>query len=133
MERVDWDKFDVATVTPELVAELEGEIGPFILSLAKSEFFAGVVQRNMLGYPVATVEDIWHDEQLEARDFWQQIPSPWGGDPIPFPGTLALFDGIRPTIRRGAPRLGEHNLEIYSGELGLTSAEIAALRGAGAI
>jgi formyl-CoA transferase len=52
---------------------------------------------------------------------------------MPFPGSFALFDGARPSIRRRAPRIGEHNAEIYGGELGLSAAELTALRGAGAI
>ena len=43
-----------------------------------------------------------------------------------------LFDGQRPPIRRAAPRLGEHNLEVY-GELGLSPAEVVSLRAAGVV
>jgi crotonobetainyl-CoA:carnitine CoA-transferase CaiB-like acyl-CoA transferase len=135
IRKFDWDSFDVATASRETVAELEAAIGPFLLGLTRREFFKGVVERNMLGYPAATVEDIWRDEQLAARGFWQQVEVPWGraGETLPFPGSFALFDGERPAIRRPAPRLGEHNAEIYGGELGLTAEDLAALRGAGVI
>jgi crotonobetainyl-CoA:carnitine CoA-transferase CaiB-like acyl-CoA transferase len=132
LARVDWDSFDVATATKELIDELESAMGPFLLTLTREEFFKGMVARKMLGYPVATVEDIRKDEQLAARDFWQRVPTPWGGEPIAFPGSFALFDGARPGIRRTAPTLGEHNVEVYA-ELGLTPDELIALRGAGAI
>lgn len=130
----DWDRFDVATATPETVAELEAAIGPFLLSLTKAEFFDGVVQRNMLGYSVATAEDIWHDQQLAARGFWQETAPPWGEAAVslPFPGSFGLIDGVRPPIRRPAPSIGEHNAEVY-GELGLTSDDLAALREAEAV
>lgn len=132
LERVDWDSFDVATATKELVHDLEAAMGPFLLTLSREEFFQGMVARKMLGYPVATVEDIRKDEQLAARDMWQQVPTPWDGQPVTFPATFALFDGARPPIRRTAPRLGEHNAEVYA-DLGLTPFELTALRGAGAI
>ncbi|MDE3076315.1 MAG: CoA transferase [Chloroflexota bacterium] len=132
LKRVDWDSFDIATVTPAQAQAIEAEIGPFLLGLSREEFFKGVVARNMLGYPVATVEDIRKDEQLAARDFWQQVDLPWGGG-ADFPGSFGLFAGRRPPIRRTAPRLGEHNLEVYVDELGLTAAELTTLRGAGAI
>jgi crotonobetainyl-CoA:carnitine CoA-transferase CaiB-like acyl-CoA transferase len=134
LRRLDWDQFDVATVPPDTVRDLEAAIGPFLLGLTRAEFFAGVVERNMLGYPVATVEDIRSDKQLAARSFWQEVEAPWAdGGSLPFPGSFAFLDGVRPSIRRTAPRLGEHNAEIYGGELGLTADELVALRGAGVL
>lgn len=46
--------------------------------------------------------------------------------------TAARFEGTPPDIRRGAPRLGEHNTEILS-ELGFSVDEIAELRNCGAV
>jgi crotonobetainyl-CoA:carnitine CoA-transferase CaiB-like acyl-CoA transferase len=112
IKNTDWEAFDVTTVTPAQVAELEEAIGPFLLKLTRQEFFQGVIARNMLGYPVATVEDIWKDEQLQARDFWQKLATPWGGPEVTFPRSFALFDGQRPPIRRTAPKLGEHTAEV---------------------
>ncbi len=133
MKKVDWDSFEVTTATPELVRALEESVGPFLLKLTRQEFFRGVVARNMLGYPVATVEDIWQDEQLVTRGFHQEVSVPWSGETLPFPGSFALFDGCRPALRRTAPRLGEHNTEIYCGELGLKLDELVALHEAGVI
>jgi crotonobetainyl-CoA:carnitine CoA-transferase CaiB-like acyl-CoA transferase len=134
LRQFDWDRFDVATVTPDTVDELERAIAPFLLSLTRREFFEGVVQRNMLGYSVATTDDISRDEQLEVRDFWEEVVAPWGqdGETLRFPGSFALFDGRRPPIRRGAPSVGEHNVEVY-GEIGLSSEDLVALRGAGVL
>ncbi len=132
LKQIDWDAFDVATVEPETARAVEAAIEPFFAQLTKAEFFAEVVKRNMLGYPVATVEDIAADEQLQARDFWREIPTPWGHGTVRMPGSFALFDGARPSLRRTAPRVGEHNAEVY-GELGLGAAELASLREAGVI
>jgi benzylsuccinate CoA-transferase BbsE subunit len=133
LKQIDWDEFDVATASPELVASIEEAIGPFFLTLTKDEFFRGVGERNMLGYPVATVADIDRDEQLAARSFWSTLTPPWGGEPIPFPGSFAVFDGERLPAPRSAPRLGEHNLEVYRDELGLSPDDVTALRSAGVL
>jgi crotonobetainyl-CoA:carnitine CoA-transferase CaiB-like acyl-CoA transferase len=132
LHSVDWDTFDVATASPELVERIEAAVAPFFARLTKAEFFHEVSARGMLGYPVSTVEDVAADEQLAARDFWQTIPTPWG-EPLRAPGSFGLFDGQRPRLRRAAPGLGEHNVEVYCGELGLQADELAALRAAGVV
>jgi crotonobetainyl-CoA:carnitine CoA-transferase CaiB-like acyl-CoA transferase len=129
---IDWDRFDNTTLTQSQVDELEAAIGPFLLSLTKAEFFSEVVKRKMLGYPVGDASDSLADPQLGARDFWQtQVPVD-GLPALPFPGGFALFDGERPTVRRPAPQIGQHNAELY-GELGIGADELARLRAGGTI
>jgi formyl-CoA transferase len=96
------------------------------------------MKREILGYPVATVEDIYGDEQLLAREFWHQANDPDSGDPdsgvnLKHPGGFAIFNGERLQIRQLAPRLGQHNREVYENDLGLSSPEIAQLQTEGVI
>jgi crotonobetainyl-CoA:carnitine CoA-transferase CaiB-like acyl-CoA transferase len=107
---IDWDTFDNRTLSQADVDALESEVGAFLAQLSKREFFAGVIARNMLGYPVADAADIYADEQLKARAFWQDVAI--DGTTLTFPGGFALFDGERPRIRRGPPRLGEHQKDV---------------------
>ncbi len=107
---IDWDRFDNRTLTQSDVDALEAEVATFLATLTRREFFAGVVERNMLGYPVADASDVYADAQLRARDFWQDTPI--DGASLPFPGGFALFDGVRPRVRRAPPRLGEHDAEV---------------------
>jgi benzylsuccinate CoA-transferase BbsE subunit len=129
---IDWDRFDNTTLTQAQVDELEAAIAPFLRSLTKAEFFTEVVKRKMLGYPVGDASDSLADPQLEARDFWRTVVPAEGLAPLPFPGGFALFDGERPAVRRPAPRVGEHNSEIY-GEAGLDADALAQLRATGAV
>jgi crotonobetainyl-CoA:carnitine CoA-transferase CaiB-like acyl-CoA transferase len=112
LRAIDWDRFDNTTLRQDEVEALESAVAPFFERLTKREFFDGVVARNMLGYPVSTVEDVEADPQLAARGFWQEVDVPEAGRSVAFPGGFALFDGDRPRIRRPAPRLGEHNAEV---------------------
>jgi benzylsuccinate CoA-transferase BbsE subunit len=132
LRELDWDRFDVATASQDLVEEIEAAIAPFFLRLSKAEFFSGVLARNMLGYPLSTVDDMAADEQLASRGFWQPIAAPWDGE-VCAPGSFALFDGQRPPLRRAAPHVGEHNVAIYQTELGFRADEVAALCSAGVI
>ena len=129
---IDWSSFDNTTLTQAQVDALETATAPFLRTLTKAEFYAAVVQRKMLGYPVGDASDPLADPQLAARDFWRTITPTEGLPPIAFPGGFALFDGERPEVTRPAPRPGQHNAEIY-GELGLSAAELARLREAGAV
>ena len=107
---IDWETFDNRTLSQADVDALESEVGAFLATLTKREFFDGVIARNMLGYPVADAAGIYADEQLRARAFWQDVAI--DGTTLVFPGGFALFDGERPRIRRAPPRLGEHQDEI---------------------
>src|SRR5207245_8382624 len=79
------------------VDRLEASVAKFLRGLTKREFFAGVIARNILGYPVSDARDIFADEQLKARGFWGSLDV--GGRAVASPGSFALFDGSRPTVR----------------------------------
>ena len=129
---IDWERFDNSTLSQAQVDALETAIAPFLRSLTKAEFFEGVVKRKMLGYPVGDASDSLADPQLRARNFWRTFSPAEGLPPLPFPGGFALFDGERPGVRRPAPGVGEHNVEIYA-EAGVDPDELARLRGAGVV
>jgi crotonobetainyl-CoA:carnitine CoA-transferase CaiB-like acyl-CoA transferase len=132
LKQVDWSRFEVTNLTQAEVDRLEAPIGEFFLTLTKQEFLQGVIQRQMLGYPVSTVQDIYNDPQLAARQFWQAITEPVSGQTLQYPGGFAIVNGLRLTIRRPAPQIGQHNQEVY-GELGLSSSDLARLQAVGAI
>jgi crotonobetainyl-CoA:carnitine CoA-transferase CaiB-like acyl-CoA transferase len=132
LRELDWDAFDVATCSQEVVEQIEAAVAPFFLSLSKTEFFDGVTARKMLGYPLSTVADLVADEQLASRRFWRPIATQWV-DELCAPGAFALFDGERPPLRHAAPRPGEHNLEVLGDELGLGVDGVATLRSSGVV
>ena len=81
--------------------------------------------------PVNTVADLLADPQLAASHFWFGLDHPETG---PMQHPLGVFDSDEVAPRTGpAPGLGQHNAAIYTGELGLTAAELEALRAEGVI
>ena len=44
-----------------------------------------------------------------------------------YPGEAAIYNGSPWRISRRAPLIGEHNVEIYCGELGLSRGELSVL------
>ena len=130
MKSKDWDRFDVNVLTQEEIDQMEVSIGKFFLGITKAEYLAGLVERGMLGYPISTAQDILADGQLAFRKFWKPVEVAGRSEPVRFPGEFAQFSGMRCTIRRPAPGLGEHNQEIYTKELGLSARRLSELQAA---
>ncbi|MBI2986556.1 MAG: CoA transferase [Deltaproteobacteria bacterium] len=133
LKKKEWKDFNIAAVTQEEIDQMEEPIARFFQQVTKKEFFEEVIKREMLGYPVATVEEIFQDPQLEAREFWQKIEHPELGTPILYPGGFAKFSEAPCKIWRRAPLIGEHNEEIYCGEMGLKTDDLTKLKQEGII
>ncbi len=133
LKKRDWKSFNIAEVTQEEIDQMEEPIARFFQGVTKKEFFESVIQREMLGYPVATVEEVFEDTQLEARNFWQSMDHPELGTSLLYPGGFAKFSEAPCKIWRRAPLIGEHNEELYCGELGLPKNELERLRSDGTI
>ncbi|HMC23731.1 MAG TPA: CoA transferase [Thermoanaerobaculia bacterium] len=112
LQEIDWSDFAVTSLTQEQVDRLEAPIGNFFTTLTKREFLDGALQREMLGYPVSTVEDIFADRQLEARSFWSEVVDATSGRKMKSPGGFAIINGERLAAGTRAPRIGEHNHEV---------------------
>lgn len=93
----DWARWDPTVATQERVDALEAPIARFFAALTKREFLDGAHEREMLGYPVATVADIAADPQLAARGFWQDVAAPGGGRERHC-GAFVIVDGERASL-----------------------------------
>jgi len=76
--------------------------------------------------------DVFADPHIAARGALATVDDPTIG-PLRMQGVYPRFSRTPGRIRRGAPRLGEHNEEIYQGLLGLSADDLAALRADGVI
>jgi crotonobetainyl-CoA:carnitine CoA-transferase CaiB-like acyl-CoA transferase len=79
-----------------------------------------------------TIADIFADPQYAARDAIATVEDPALGT-VRMQGVTPKLSGTPGSIRRGAPLLGEHTHEVFGGLLGLSSAEIERLAGAGVL
>ncbi len=74
--------------------------------------------------PANSLEDLVQDPYLNEINFFQQVDHPTEG-PMTVLGIPVTYYGTPATIRRLAPRLGQHTHEVLA-EAGLTPAEIEA-------
>ena len=129
----DWNNFNIAECSQPEIDEIEKPAAELFLRYKKAEFLEQGFKRGLLGYPVANARDIFEDPQLWARDFWQTIRVPYLSRELIFPGGFAKFSEAEIGPRTSAPMVGQHNGEIYLGELGLTKTEFAELQAESAV
>ena len=78
-----------------------------------------------------SAEDLLEDPGHEAREFWEEIDHPEAGK-LTYPGQPVRMSETG-WKAEPAPMLGEHNEQIYQGELGYSSLELTQLKTNGVI
>jgi crotonobetainyl-CoA:carnitine CoA-transferase CaiB-like acyl-CoA transferase len=111
LAELDW------CAVPELIAAGEiardaleharAEVAAFLSGKTKAEVIEASLARKLLAAPILTVADLAESQQLEARGYWVEL----GDRVLPGPFAHATADAF--TFRRPAPRLGEHNAEVF--------------------
>lgn len=134
MREKDWQAWDFAELAAdrersqqELDAIAEA-MSRFFRRFSKAELYEQALQRRLLLAPVADMHDIVGNAQLAARDFFVPVEQPELGQPVLHVGPFAKLSTTPMQLYQRAPRLGEHNREIYLGELGLTPEDLEALK-----
>jgi crotonobetainyl-CoA:carnitine CoA-transferase CaiB-like acyl-CoA transferase len=133
LESLDFTQLGYGTINQEMLERVVPPIERFIKSLSKQELFEGAVARRILLFPVSSPQDIIDNPQLQARQYFQEVPHPDGNTPVTFLGPFVQASATPLQHRRFPPHVGEHNLDIYCDELGLTHAELLRLREIGTI
>jgi benzylsuccinate CoA-transferase BbsE subunit len=116
------------------ITDMEERIEEFFMTMTKNEIYAQTLKRRLLLAPVATEADIARDVQLKARGYFVKVDhSDTVGRKLTMPGAFAKLSETPIEINLRAPRLGEHNDEIYGELLGRSAAQLSELRATGAI
>ncbi len=90
-------------------------------------------QRRHLAFtPVNTAAAVAADPHLAARGYFVPLHHPGEGE-VRYPGAPYRHTETPWSLRRPAPRVGEHNAEIYAGELGISAERLRDLEQRGII
>ena len=116
-----------------LVADSEQAVYDFFAGKTKMELYHGAIERRILLAPVSTPADIAGDKQLAARDYFRTVRHDTVGRNLPMPGRFARFSGVPTGGLAPAPRLGEHNLDVYRDLLGVDLSRLRHLYSTGVI
>ena len=135
LEAIDWEEMGYGAITPELMAQLGEPLGDFFKSHTRAELVQGSLDRRILLFPVATPAALQGHPQLEARGYFKELEHAELGAAVQYPGAFIKSGdgGDIAGLYRRPPLIGEHNVEIYQGELGLSGLEIESLKRNGVI
>ena len=130
---IDWEALDLTRITQEFLDRIYEPTMRFFMSHTKAELYEGASERRLFIYPVSNAADVMASPQLANREFWKELEHPELGTSITYPGAFTRATEMPPRLTRRAPLIGEHNGEIYEGELGFTKEELDMMKQEGTI
>ena len=121
---------DTTMITQQDLDEEEAVLGPFFLRHTKDELYQWALKERIMLTPVNTPDDLLNSHQLKAREYMVQVDHPESDKGVVYPGAFVKMSETPCQINRRPPLIGEHNREIYMGELGLSRSELVLLSAA---
>ena len=110
--------------------DLHALVAPRLAQWTNLDLMRETMARGLVIGLVQTPTQVVESPHLEERGFFVELEHGEAG-PLKYPGSGFFIDGDNAMENaRAAPRLGEHNIEILCGELGLTLRELGLLRAA---
>ena len=110
--------------------ELRDLVAPKLTEWTNLDLMRETMARGLVIGLVQSPEQVVNSPHLAERDFFVELDHPEVGT-LKYPGPGFFFDGANlMQTTRAAPRLGEHNVEIYCDRLGLSREQLGPLRAA---
>ncbi len=131
----EWDDVILKKLhpSPEQQHHVDDLVQAFALKHTRDELMWGGEKRGIEVAKVQNVRDVMEDTHLKERGYFVQVEHPEIKDTITYGGSPFKSDEMSWGYQRRAPFIGEHNQEIYIGELGLNKQELAVLKEGGVI
>ena len=133
MKEPEWAMKVFLRMTPEEETYVVGIRDGWAMTHTKAELMEGCQNMHIPWTAVNTLDDLFTDPQLKDREFFVEVEHPELGESFLYAGApckMPLSPWKRPTR---APMVGEHNMEIYHGELGLSNEQLSLLAEGGVI
>jgi len=111
---------------------LDGWIGELTARFTVDEVYHEGQRRHVAFTPVNGAAAVVDDPHLAAREYFVALDHPHVGA-LRYPGAPYRLSETPWRLRRPAPTVGQHNVEIYQGELGLSDVDCRALARRGVI
>ena len=133
MKGIDWEwGVDLLKTSQQEVDHWEELWGSFFMTKTMAELYEGAIERGIALYPVNSFANLLSNPQLEARGFFVQQEHDDIQEIVTYPGAPYKSTELPYKIRSRAPRIGEHNEEVFR-NLGLSIEETVSLKERGII
>ncbi len=109
--------------------EINGIVGEWVAAHTAEEIEGMLLPAEVPVSRAYSIADIFADPHYAARADIAVVDDPTIG-PVRMQGVYPRLSATPGAVRRGAPKLGEHNREIYRDLLGLSASEIEELAAA---
>lgn len=114
---------------PSRVSDVLGE---FFATRGKQELTEQALVHRLMLVPINNVADIYEDVQLNSRGYFQPVEHE-GREPVRYPSTWAHLTRTPLLQTHRAPRVGEHNVDIWTDELGVDATDMVLYQQAGVV
>jgi crotonobetainyl-CoA:carnitine CoA-transferase CaiB-like acyl-CoA transferase len=115
-------------LTPDERQYVEQTLSAFCRTRKKEDLVAEAQARGAGWAPVFGPREIVESKQLAAREYWVRVNHDDIGESFIYPGAPFRLSET-PWAQRGrAPRIGEHNEQVYGELLGLNAADLRKLK-----
>jgi crotonobetainyl-CoA:carnitine CoA-transferase CaiB-like acyl-CoA transferase len=129
---IDWSDPRVLRLDCATLARVEQTLAGFFAARTREALFAGALEHGVPVAPCNDAETVARQPQLRARGLFTTLELPASDATIEIPGAFARSSEFPIGVRRRAPRIGEHQLEVFA-EAGIGQAECEKLAAEGVI
>ena len=112
-ELIEDERFKDLSSRVKNIDDTYSETGKILATKTTQEWLDIFAETKVPVIVVNSLEDLFHDPHLEAVDFWQSYEHPTEGQ-LKMPGFPSKFSKTPASIRKHAPKLGEHSKEILA-------------------
>ena len=134
VERLQGDEWHAVeyVVTEEAKRIFADVFAPWAKTKTKAYLYHEGQRRHIPLAAINTTADLLKSPQLAAREYFVKVPHPELPEPMLMPGAPYKLEKTPWRVRAPAPRIGEHNAEVYGG-VGIDAHALAKLSSQGVI
>lgn len=133
LEQLDWNSFDAFEAPKEEIEAIMNQVARLTIKHTKTWLEEEAMRRGVRFSPVNNIKDLYEYSQFSFRNYWVDVVHPELSDSITYPGHLFRSNKVESKIARRPPLIGEHNSQVYIGELGYSEKELVGLKQRGII
>jgi crotonobetainyl-CoA:carnitine CoA-transferase CaiB-like acyl-CoA transferase len=127
IKEINWEDMSAFSTAVNRLDKITEAFSRFFETKTKKELLDAAIQWGIMMAPVNTVADVYEDPQLQARKIWKEVSADGSDAVLRIPNAPVKMSLTPWKAGDRASRVGEHNRQLYGGELGFSDEEITML------